>query len=75
MYHIFIEIKGNIDSFKLWDAIKGYKLNLTDLGEINLIYGEIALQYIGELISLCASYGMIHADVKGGVSNEQKEES
>lgn len=68
----WVEIKGEIDSRSLWEQIKGYGANLTDLIDRSLVYGEASVSRVGEIISVCALYGDIEARVsKGGAEDEQ----
>lgn len=72
---LWIEIKGEIDSPLLWSLIKGYGLNLTDLIDKSLVYGECSYSVASRVIAICARFGDISASIKRGDENEQKEES
>lgn len=56
---IWIEIKGSIDSRKLWSEIFLYGINLTDTGDKTYVYGNVDSEYIDELISKCKEYGEV----------------
>ena len=71
--HLRIEIQGTIDSLMLWELIKSYKLNLTDFGEIVLVYGECSYMNAGSIISKCALFGNLTAKITRGCDYEQKE--
>lgn len=70
--HIFIEIKGDIDSQSLWNMIKSYKINLTALEGVSLIYGDVLLSDLGTIVESCALYGALKVEIGGGVSDEPK---
>ena len=71
---LFVEINGKIDSLMLWKLIKDYKLNLTALDEKTWVYGEANYTVMADVVSKCALFGDIKAEVsKGGGNNEQKE--
>lgn len=59
---IYIEIKGSIDSRKLWSEIFLYGINLTDTGDKTYIYGNVDSEYIDKLISKCKEYGEVVID-------------
>lgn len=63
---LFITIKGPIDSLMLWSLIKEYKPNLTDLGEKVLIYGDFNITSATRIISCCALFGDIKAELSKG---------
>jgi hypothetical protein len=37
---VFIQIKGAIESKSLYECVKDMGLNVTDLGETTLVYGD-----------------------------------
>lgn len=57
----FITIEGEIQSRKLWELIECYHVNLTDLGDRTLVYGETNHSDFGEIISKCSCFGRITA--------------
>lgn len=72
--HIYIEIQGTIDSLMLWELIKSYKLNLTDLGKVVMVYGECSYINAGSIISKCALFGNLTVKITRGCNYEQEEE-
>ena len=72
--YLFVEIKGKIDSLMLWELIKDYKLNLLAADEKTWVYGDTSYMVAGKVISKCALFGNISADLthKGGGTDEQK---
>lgn len=71
---LFIEISGKVDSLMLWRLIKDYKLNLTAFDDKTWVYGETNYTVMADVVSKCALFGDIKAEVsKGGEKNEQEE--
>ena len=65
MVDIQIEIRGNIDSRALWSLIKRYNVNLTDLGNVSLVYGTVKdFHDATDVIVYCALFGDIKTDVQ-----------
>lgn len=60
---LFVEIKGKIDSTALWQLIEEYKLNLTDVGSKTWVYGKTDCITAGTVISICALFGELRADL------------
>ena len=69
---IYIEITGPIDSLMLWEIIKDYKLNLTDLGHVALVYGDCGYFAAGYIISKCALFGNLKVRIVRGCEDEQE---
>lgn len=65
MVDIQVEIRGNIDSRALWSLIKRYGVNLTDLGNVSLVYGTVKdFHDATDVIVYCALFGDIKTDVQ-----------
>lgn len=65
MFDIQIEIRGNIDSKALWSLIERYGVNLTDLGNVSLVYGTVKTFHDAtDVIVYCALFGDINTDVQ-----------
>ena len=56
---LYVVIKGPFDSKKLWSLIERYKVNLTDLGDKVLVYGDVTFQQSVDIIAFCAMFGDI----------------
>lgn len=54
---IFIEIKGKFNSRELWSGIERTGVNLTDIGDSVLVYGNTELANIAPIITTCAALG------------------
>ena len=63
MVYINVTIKGKIDSKELWDDIKGYDVNVTDLGEVTFVYGQATMYDSMFIIDICRKYGDISTEV------------
>lgn len=56
---VLITIKGKIDSKELYEDLKQYGLNVTDMGEKTLIYAKIDIRdnTIEKILAICNKYG------------------
>ena len=63
MVYISVTINGKIDSKKLWNDIKGYDVNVTDLGEVTFVYGQASMYDSMFIIDICRKYGDITHEV------------
>lgn len=59
MKSLYIVIQGPFDSKKLWSLISRYNVNLTDLGENVLVYGDVTFHDSVDIISFCSMFGEI----------------
>ena len=62
--NVWIEIRGSIDSLLLWKLIEGYELNLTDLLDKCLVYGDCSCSAAGSVVSICALFGELTVYVR-----------
>lgn len=63
MVEISIEVKGKIDSRALWSLIEPYGVNLTDLGNVSLVYGTVKdFHEATDVIVYCALFGDIKTE-------------
>ena len=72
--YLYIEIQGEVDSLMLWEIIKQYDLNLTDLGKLTMVYGYCSYFNAGKIVSRCALFGNLTAKITRGCKDEQKKE-
>lgn len=71
--YLAVEIKGEVDALMLWKLIKSHNLNLLESGNRCWVYGEADYTAIGDVVSKCALFGNITAEItKGGGKNEQE---
>lgn len=54
-----IEINGKIKSSELYEEIKKFKANVTDIIFLTYVYGEANLQDLVKIIVVCLEYGKI----------------
>lgn len=59
MFSIFIKIDGKIDSRKLWSQLEGYGVNLTDLEDYSLIYGDVNSVTLISIMGFCTAFDKI----------------
>lgn len=59
MFSIIIKIDGKIDSRKLWSQLKDYGVNVTDLGDYSLIYGDVNFVALISIMGFCAAFDKI----------------
>lgn len=63
-YEYIIEIKGKISSRDLYDKVKRYGANVTDIIFMTLVYGEAELNDFISIILICFKYGGIKVHFK-----------
>lgn len=63
MVYVTVTIQGKIDSKKLWDEVKGYDVNVTDLNEFTSVYGKTTMYDSMFIIDICRKYGDITTEV------------
>lgn len=62
MVEIYIEIRGPLDSKKLFEEIEPFGgVNVTDLGDKVLVYGVLPFMSAVTALSFCSEYGEILA--------------
>jgi hypothetical protein len=59
MVYINVTIKGKIDSKELWEDIKRYNVNVTEVGEVTFVHGEASMYDSMFIIDICRKYGEI----------------
>lgn len=59
MLSIIIKIDGRIDSKGLWKQIEDYGVNLTDLGDYSLIYGDVNFVTLVGIMGFCSAFDKI----------------
>ena len=59
MYTLWIKTEDLVDSKALYQEIEAYKINLTDLIDYSLIYGDCTLEDALTIISLTEKYSHI----------------
>lgn len=59
MKHLYAVVKGPFDSKKLWSLISRYNVNLTDLGDKVLVYGDVNIHDAADVLAFCSLFGDI----------------
>ena len=57
MVYVSCTINGKIDSRELWDDLNSYDVNVTDLGEVTYVYGQVSMYDSLFVIDICRKYG------------------
>ena len=60
---LLIKIDGKINSLDLWEHIKRYEVNLTDLEDFAYVYGKTNFNDAMAIIRICALYGNLHIEL------------
>ena len=59
MKHLYAVVKGPFDSKKLWSLISRYDVNVTDLGDTVLVYGDVDIHDATDVLAFCSLFGDI----------------
>lgn len=60
----FIEVRGSFDSRILWRLIKGPGVNLLDLDDVVLVYGEVPEDRLDYILTTCSIFGDCIATIR-----------
>lgn len=63
MVYVNVMIQGQIDSKSLWEDVKGYDVNVTDMNEFTSVYGKVSMYDSMFIIDICRKYGDITSEV------------
>ena len=63
MVYVNVTIKGQIDSKALWDDVKDYDVNVTDMIQFTAVYGKVSMYDSMFIIDICRKYGDITSEV------------
>ena len=58
------EFPAKTDSQALYDDVKQYKINVTDIQTKVYMYGEVSPKYCATLLQICYKYAFVHIDIK-----------
>ena len=61
---VFIQIKGRIDSKELYAAVEKYGINVTDIGDSCVVYGDCTLDEASRVVYVCGLYGDVTVEIK-----------
>lgn len=60
---VFVKIVGKIDGKQLFELVQQFGMNVTDLMDETLVYGECYLEQASRVLYHCALFGNIMAEV------------
>lgn len=63
MVYVNVTIQGQIDSKALWDDVKDYDVNVTDMIQFTAVYGKVSMYDSMFIIDICRKYGDITTEV------------
>lgn len=63
MVYVNVTIQGQIDSKSLWEDVKDYDVNVTDMIEFTAVYGKVSMYDSMFIIDICRKYGDITTEV------------
>lgn len=63
MVYLNVTINGKIDSKELWEDVKGYDVNVTDMELFTSVYGKVSMYDSMFIIDICRKYGDIKCEV------------
>lgn len=62
-FDYFIEIKGKVKSLELYNCIKQYNANVTDVIFLTFVYGEAKLNDLIKIIITCIKFGKVKVNL------------
>lgn len=63
MVYVNVTIQGQIDSKSLWEDVKDYDVNVTDMIQFTAVYGKVSMYESMFIIDICRKYGDITTEV------------
>ena len=63
MVYVNVTIQGQIDSKSLWEDVKDYDVNVTDMIQFTAVYGKVSMYDSMFIIDICRKYGVITTEV------------
>jgi len=60
---VFVKIVGKIDGKQLFELVEQFGMNVTDLMDETLVYGECYMEQASRVLYHCALFGNIMAEV------------
>lgn len=63
MVYVNVTIQGQIDSKSLWEDVKDYDINVTDMIQFTAVYGKVSMYDSMFIIDICRKYGDITTEV------------
>lgn len=62
--YIHAKFPAGIDSQELYNDVKSYHLNVTDIGNYTYLYGEVLTRELSHIIYISIKYSVIEIDIK-----------
>ena len=66
--YIHAKFPAGIDSQELYNDVKSYRLNVTDLGNCTYLYGEISPVQLSHIAYISIKYDVIEISIKNPTS-------
>ena len=63
MVYLSVTIAGKVDSKELWEDVKRYDVNVTDMVEFTSVYGKVSMYDSMFIIDICRKYGDIKTEI------------
>lgn len=63
--NFLIELKA-VDSKRLYELVKQYGVNVTDLGDRVFVYGDVSFPVLTDIIYRCSLFGSLSLELSGG---------
>lgn len=54
---IFVQVIGKINSKELFEIVEQFGMNVTDMGDKTLVYGECYLEQASRIVFHCSLFG------------------
>jgi len=64
MVHLFVEIRGPIDSRELWGELESYGVNVTDMKDTVLVYADLPIIEAVTVVGICSKYGSTKSQIE-----------
>lgn len=55
--YLWVNICGLDNAKELWDEIGQYDVNLTEVGDVSYVYGEVTMEIATKVIGCCERHG------------------
>ena len=62
--YITAEFPANIDSKELYEMVKDYKLNVTDIKTKIYMYGEVPARFMVNVLTICSKFSYKEITIK-----------
>ena len=66
--YIHVEFPAGINSLDLYEMVKRYKLNVTDLKDVTYLYGESSYRNLPAILDICTKFSYKSMTIKNPTS-------